>query len=267
MPQMPVVHGGIGFGQTFATSTYGTTLTAGAANVKGAVVELIAATPFDAHWIEVMAGNPSTATAFAIDILIGASTEAALIPDLSFHGRATGDGGGRWLFPVFIPKGSRISARVGSFTADVTCMVAVNLFNAGITANGLATAVTQYGTITNSRGPNLDPGAVAHTDVTVEMTAATVCDHHWIVLSVGNADIAYAGVTKFLIDVCIGASTETTILSDWPIGGAGTADVARPDLVCHIPAFVPKGSRLTVRARCSSTTDSDRDLYVILHCA
>lgn len=263
---MPLVHGSLGFGQTFATSTYGTTVTAGGvANTKGTVVELMSATVHDAHWVEIMVGNPSSANSFAIDLLIGASTEAVLIPNLTFRGRATNDGGARWLFPLFIPKGSRLAVQSASTAASGTCLVAVNLFNAGIGAGGFPMDVDQYGTITSSLGVNVDPGAVAHTDATVEITSATVRPHNWLVLTIANTDAAFTAATKWLIDLCVGSATEQAILSDWPVGGAGTTDVIRPETVVCVPAFVPQGSRLSVRARCSVTTDGDRDLFVTIH--
>jgi hypothetical protein len=266
MPNLSTIRGGVGFGQTFATSTYGTTVTAGAANVKGTAVELIAATSFDAHWIEVMAFKPSAGAAFAVDILTGSATEDVTIPDLTLQARQTNEGGARWLFPIFIPKGTRIAARLASSSASATCLVAVALFNAGIGAGGLASKVSQYGTISLSRGVNLDPGAVAHTDgAATQMTAATAFDHHWLVVTVLNPDAAYAGTTKDLIDVLIGSATEQVLLGDWPLGGAGTADVRRPDNTFHAPVYIPKGSRLSMRHRSSSTTDVDRDLYVTLH--
>lgn len=265
MPQMPVAHGGIGFGQTFATSTYGTTLTAGSSNAKGTAVELIASTSFDAHWVEVMATNASGANSYAIDLLIGSATEAVIIPNMTFRARLAADGGGRWLFPIFIPKGSRIAAQVGSSTNSATCSVGVNLFNSGIGSHGLPGTVAQYGTMTSSLGVNVDPGGTANTDAQAEITAATSWDHNWLVLTVANTDITFTAASKWLIDVLIGASTEAVLVSDLPLGGAGTTDVMRPDNVFHLPVFVPKGSRLSVRARCSINTDGDRDLYVTLH--
>lgn len=268
MPNMALIQGSLGFGQTFATSTYSTVLTSGAANVKGTAVELIAATDHDAHWVEVMATSPGvTARSYAVDLLIGSATEAVLIPNLTFMVRASasGDGGGRWLFPVFVPKGSRLAAQCADTGGAGTLDVAVALFNAGLAANGFGSTVTQYGTLSNSRGVNVDPGAVAHTDVTVQLTASTLRAHQWLVLTVLNTDTAFTATTKWLIDVCIGAATEEAILSDWPLGGSGTLDVPRPDQIIHIPAFVPQGSRLTVRARCSITTDTDRDLFVTIH--
>ena len=265
---MPLVQGGLAFGQTFAGSTYGSTITGGTSGVMGTPVELIAATAHDAQWIEVMVGNPSTTISAAVDILIGAATEAILIPKLIFKGRAAGDGGGRWLFPVFIPKGSRIAARLQSFSASPTCLVGVVLFNSGIGAHGMPTNVIHYGTITapGTQGVNVDPGAVAHTKSTpVQITAATARDHHWLVLTIENVDATWASAAKKLIDVMIGSSTETALVANLAVGGAGTADKQLPEEVFHLPVFVPKGSRLSVRAQCSSTTDVDRDIEVTLH--
>lgn len=268
MPPFPVAHGGIGHGQTFATSTYGTTLTASASvDTKGTPVELIASTAFDAHWLEVMTAKPGTTSAsYAVDILIGAATEAVLAGNLTCRARAADEGGGRWLFPVFVPKGSRIAASVASSTGSATMLVAVNLFNAGIATGGLPGDVVQYGTITNSLGVNVDPGGVAHTDSAwVEITAATVRNHNWLVLTFAHLDVSWLGDNKWLIDVGIGAATETVLVSDIPFGGSTTNDYGRPDMCANLPVFVVKGSRLTVRARALSITDGDRDLYVTLH--
>lgn len=267
MPTFPLVGGSLAFGQTFATSTYGSTLTADVSNnTMGTPVELIAATPHDAHWIEVMAGKVSGVGNYAIDILIGASTEATLIPKLAFRGRAANDGGGRWLFPVFVPKGSRIAASLQTSAGSSTCIVGVVLFNSGIAAHGMPMNVVQYGTLTSSGGVNVDPGAVAHTKITpVQMTAATDRDHHWLVLTATNIDSGFAAATKWLIDVMIGASTEATLVANLAIGGASTVDMPMPEAIFHLPVFVPKGSRLSVTAQCSVTTDSDRDLFVTLH--
>lgn len=267
MPTFPLPQGGLAFGQTFATSTYGTTLTAsGSVNTQGTPVELIASTAHDAHWIQVMAGTPGSTNNFAIDVLIGSSTEAILIPKLTFIGRGVADGGGRWLFPVFIPKGSRIAASVQANGASATCIVGVILFNSGIAAHGMPSNVVQYGTLASSGGVNIDAGTGANTKAGLtQITAATDRDHHWLTLTVSTSDAAWAGTTKRLIDVMIGASTEAVLVGNLSVGGAGTGDKNFPEEVFHLPVFVPKGSRLSVRAQCSSTTDGDRDIFVTLH--
>lgn len=272
MPTFPLPQGGLAFGQTFATSTYGSTITAHAsnANQQGTPVELIASTDQDAHWIEVMAGNPSAnGAAYAVDILIGSSTEAILVPKLTFWARNPNEGGGRWLFPVFVPKGSRIAASVqsNSTTGPPTCLVGVILFNSGIAAHGMPMDVVQYGTLTNSLGVNIDAGTGANTKAGLQqITAATDRDHHWLTLTVAHSDTTWTGVTKHLVDIMIGASTEAVLVGNMPFGGAGNVDrITGIELVYHLPVYVPKGSRLAVRAQCSSTTDGDRDLFVVLH--
>lgn len=267
MPTIPLAQSGLGFGQTFATSTYGTTLTSDAsANTQGTPQELIASTAHDAHWITITSAQPSAIASYAIDILIGASTEAILIPKLAWRARAVNEGGSRWMFPLFIPKGSRIAASVQSSTGGSTCLVGIALWNSGIACHGMPMAVTQYGTLTNSLGVNIDAGAVAHTKAGLtQITAATAFDHHWLVLTASNTDAIWAGTTKRLIDVMIGASTEAVLVANLAMGGAGTTDRNLPEETFHLPIFVPKGSRLSVRAQCSSTTDGDRDIFVTIH--
>ena len=267
MPTMPLPQGGLAFGQTFATTTYGTTLTGSiSANTQGTPQELIAATAQDAHWIEVMVGNPSAAASFAVDILIGAATAAPLIPKLTFRGRTANEGGGRWLFPVFVPKGSRIAASVQSSGGNTTCIVGVVLFNSGITSHGMPMDVVQYGTLTTSLGVNVECTVInTKTTTPVEITAATTRDHHWLVLTIANIDVAWAASCKKLIDVLIGASTEAVLVGNLATGGAGTADQQMPEQQFHLPVYVPKGSRLAVQMQASAVTDGDRDIYVTIH--
>ncbi len=266
MPPFPLVQGSVGFGQTFATSTYGTTLTAGLADVQGTAVELFSSTSFDAHWIEITATNPNVTASYNINILIGAATEAVLIPSLCFRARGSNDGGLRWLFPLFIPKASRIAAQTAASSSGATCDIAVSLFNAGFGSHGLPSTVAEYGTISSSNGVQVDPGATPHTDAAwTELTSATSWEHNWLVLTVTNKDGGYTGAVKYLIDVGIGSATETVLVSDLSIGGGNTADVPKPGGVFHLPVHVTKGSRLTVRHRSSSGTAGDRYLFYTIH--
>lgn len=265
MPPIPISHGSIGFGQTFSDAA-GTTITTGTSNNKGTPVELIASTPFDAHWVEVMIGRASGAVPFLIDIMVGAATEQIIIPDLVMRGRGTNDGGSLYLFPIFIPKGSRISARAQSSSSGATIQIAVSLFNSGIANASMSGNVVQYGSIASSLTPSLDPGAVAHTKSSpVEMTASTVSDHHWLALSVSNSDTLWSGYTMWLLDILIGSSTEEVLVGNISFGGSGSTDVIRPANVFHMPVFVPKGSRLSVRAQSNSVNSGDRTILVSLY--
>ena len=147
-------------------SEFGTVVTAaGSANTKGSYSTLIASTAYDAYGIMIEFYNTavaSTATSQLTDIALGAaSSERVVIPNLFSGNAGTSIGaqnaGNAFFFPLFIPAGSRISARMQSLIASDTVNVKVTLFQWPI--NGVPTIerVTAYGVDTG------DSGGVAHT--------------------------------------------------------------------------------------------------------
>lgn len=266
MPEFPSIGGS--YSETagaVTASSIGTTVTSGASNTKGTAVELIASTAHDAHWISVTAVSGAGATNGTgfLDIQIGASTESILIADLPTHHRTNEGGGGPFVFPLFIPKGSRLSAVYANSAATTSVEVVVHLFGgnpAGPWAD--CTYVDRYGATTFSRGTNVDPGGVANTYVLAQITAATLRPIRWLVLAVHNIDFTHAAAQQWTVGLMIGASTEAQIGGDLILTSGTTTDANMPFTHWYFPIYIPTGSRLSVQAKCSSTTDIDRDLYV-----
>ncbi|MBA2707577.1 MAG: hypothetical protein H0U59_07220 [Gemmatimonadaceae bacterium] len=253
------------YGSDPATSG-GTTLTAGAANVKGAWVQLTAATTRDASWIDVNLAAVSAIGRFVVDIGIGAATEQIIMPDL-FATAAEGNVNCcTYSFRLFIPAGSRLVARVASTAASATIQIIVKLYSGTTPLGGSGPSlVATYGTITSGVGPLVDPGAVANTDSAwVEMTASTVRDHHSLVLAGRFGDSVLAGATRWLVDIGIGAATEQELISDILFSAGITADNPT-EMLQHAPVFVAKGSRLTCRLRSNSVTAGDRAANLLLY--
>jgi hypothetical protein len=268
MPEFPAIGGS--YSETagaVTASSIGTTVAndAGSSSTKGTIVQLIAATAHDAHWISVSiltAGTPGTVG--LCHILIGASTESVLIADLPCNNRAANEGGGGpYLFPLFIPKGSRLSAQYQANNTSTNAEVTVQLFGGNPVGPWADCGyVDRYGATASSRGTNIDPGGVADTYALVEITAATLRPIRWLVLCAQNADTAFAAATQWTVRLKIGASTEAQIGGDLILTAGATTDNARPFTHWYFPIYIPKGSRLSVDAKCSSTTDDDRDLYI-----
>ena len=270
MPEMPALGGywSETAGAVAASST-GTAVTAHAsADTKGTLVELIASTAHNAQWmsVNIYAGTTSGLTGL-LDILIGSATEQVLIANLPTTSReASEGGGGPYLFPVSIPRGSRISAQYQNSTGSSIALVTVQLFS-GHPASPWSncTYVDRYGATATSRGTNIDPGAVANTYSAYSAIAnTTLRDIRWLVLCVQNADTASAAATQWTIQVAIGAATEQVIAGDFLLTGGQLTDNAMPFMHYYLPIYIPRGSIISVRAKCSSATDGDRDLYVSL---
>lgn len=270
MPDLPApVSGWTAQYVSVPASSIGTTVTAHAsADTKGTVVELTAATEQDAHWVSVtiLVGATAGLTGL-LSLLIGASTESVLIADLPVTARVAQEGGGGpYLFPVFIPKGSRLSASYQNSTGSATVEVIVHLFGGSpLGPYAGCTYVDRYGDTASSRGTNVDPGAVANTySAWVAIANTTLRPIRWLIVAVQNTDTTFAAAAQWTLQVGIGAATEQQIGGDLRLMAGTAGDNAFPFMHVYLPLFVPAGSILSVRAKCSSTTDGDRDLYVSL---
>lgn len=247
----------------------GTVVTAaGSTNAKGSWVELDASTAGDVAWLVVQIETDANAgIRFLLDVGTGgAGAEAVLIPDLHLDNSngATDANARSYAFPVAIPSGTRLSARVAASTASATVRVSLML---GLGDYGGATppgTVKAYGIVAGSTNvTNVDPGAVAHTDSAwVEIAASTSDPIRWLVFGVGRSGNNLGGIGRWLVDVATGAAgSEAVLVSDIMLSGSTQNDLCLP-ATQGFAVDVPAGTRLAVRARCSLTADNQRDVWV-----
>lgn len=155
---MPLMNPSVGaFLTTERTPTapgVGTTITANATpHTKGTTpTQLIASTAADSYAIQVHIHNNSTSnatTSTLLDIMTGAGgSEVVLIPDLMAGWVlpvATSNVWRTYTFPIFIPSGTRISARSQSVVASKTCSVGITLLQQPTKLGFVGTRVTAYG--------------------------------------------------------------------------------------------------------------------------
>jgi hypothetical protein len=232
------------------------------ANTKGSWGEVAAATAFDAAWIEVTLLNSAVLTNILVDIGVGGSgSEQIIIPDLALDGR--GFESYTYLFPTFIPRGSRIAARAQASTGTETVEVVVALFSGTLLSGGCGPSqVAAYGDTTGSLGTNVDPGATFDTKGPwVEITAATSRAHNWLVVGGRFGDGAIAN-TRWFVDLAIGGSgSEQIIVADLFVSASAAGDFAH-NATRGFPIYVPAGSRIAARASSYSNTDGDRDVWL-----
>jgi hypothetical protein len=162
----------------------GTTITANATpHTKGATpTQLIASTAADSYAIQVHVHNNATSnasTATLLDIMTGGSgSEVVLIPDLMagwVHPVTTTNEWRTYTFPIFIPSGTRLSARSQSITASKTCSVGITLLNRPTQLGFVGTRVTAYGvTSASSYGTLHTAGSTSTYGATAgQLTAST----------------------------------------------------------------------------------------------
>lgn len=155
MPLMnPVRSGFLLTDRTPTAPGAGTTITANATpHTKGATpTQLIASTAADSYAIQVHVHNNATSnatTSTLLDIMTGGSgSEVVLIPDLMAGWVLPVASSNAWCtytFPIFIPSGTRLSARSQSAVASKTCSVAITLMQRPSQLGYVGTRVTAYG--------------------------------------------------------------------------------------------------------------------------
>jgi hypothetical protein len=266
MPEIGTVQSGLAkVVGSVPASTQGTTITTGSANVKGSYVELTSATANDANWVLVHLGNAASAGSnHLVDIAIGAATEQVIIPDLNMMSKAAGANFGSYLFPIFIPAGSRLTARAQG-PAATTLEVVLTLFSGTMLAGGAPPSiVSAYGAVASSLGTAID-GVTANTEgAWTQIAAATDRDHCWWCVSGRIGDATLAAVTRWMIDLGIDTATETEIVGDLYFTADITSDLPYNPVVCF-PYFVPAGSRITARMRSNVATSGDRVANIKLY--
>ena len=251
MPLWLPPNGGMGKRQTNVTAAdrNGTTITTGGAHTKGAFSagELIATADEDCYAITVLVTGvrvTGTDTSYLLDIGIGASgSERTLIQNLDCWGAGDDTGGStqrkQWTFPVFIPKGDRISARGQALAVNDTANVAVWLHQS---ANGwgmeVPTAWEQLGTITNSDGPSVTPASGSFGSWTTILDPITKSYKWWHVGYGALNDISIATGGHTLIEIGIGdTSAAVATIGSWIFQAGIGEEIGGP--VPETPVYWP----------------------------
>lgn len=235
------------------------TFTGGAANTLGSWVEIVAALSADVGWVAMWAAAATAASGIDSSMLFnlgvgGAGSEVTLIEHLGIGwceiavATASDTLPPNWLFPIWIPKGSRVAGRVQSKRGAVAGDMAFQFYAAEpgmkpsnkITALGADTA--------NSRGTVMAvPGSANVKGAWTQIIAATAEPYTALGVSVQGGGDTTQATTRQLIDIGIGAAGAEQVL----IGDIGTETSATEGVMQLGPqvfgVYVPKGARLAAR--------------------
>jgi hypothetical protein len=252
----------------------------GSSSTKGTAVELIASTAFDAYLVHVIVseyGASATTSRLCVDLLIGAATEEVLIADMlcGFTGSLTADQASSvsYLFPLYIPSGSRLAARCAGDRTGINCRVSVQLYGgAGYPPFPVGQRVRTYGIGTVPNGTDLTPGASGAEGSWTQITASTTEDLIAIIPSAqpptGDTTLT---TSLFRGDIGVGAATEEVIAGGgreqsflWRLTSVEIAH----GLINPMPLFadIPSGSRLSARLSRTSAADTTATWNMALHC-
>lgn len=248
-----------------------TVTASGSANAKGSWTELIATTGFQATGIAVF-GRWSTVAGGILDIGIGAAgSEQVLVPNLRFNAKMDSTStaghtpaGMSPVFPISVPAGSRISARLQSAAASATQSVRVVLLGGGFLPGEPQGKVTDYGVggVGASFGTQITPSATANTYGSwVQLSSGISAPINALVIALGDQNSTGPGDGNWLIDVGVGAaSSEVAVLSglpfSWWLGATGSPCGIGPQMLGPFPVSIPSGARLSARTQSTRTSPS-----------
>lgn len=239
-------------------------------NTKGAWVQLIASTARHSYLLGIAHKNVDANQSYLWDIGIGAAaSEKVIIPNLLLNSNAASTfTTGYTILPYDIPSGTRISARCQSNGVSKGMNASLHLLSGGFVSEVSETQpVVDYGATTASTiGTNVDSGAVVNTKgVYSQLTASTSQAHRGFFLCIaGNTNTATT--QSFLLDVAVGASaSEKIVLPNFHFRTITSISGTYSSLTPYFPIQIPSGTRLAVRAQCSSATSTNRQFDAVIY--
>lgn len=248
-----------------ATSTGIVLAASPTAHVKGAWTQLIAATAYQTAWLLAIASSTSNAGQSLTDIGIGpAGGEVVVVADLFYDHidnsliRPTS-----WLLPVTIPRGARLAARSQPVVGTAVALLAIMLLAPTIASpTGLGLVQTGGANPEATRGTPIDPGAVANTPgAWIELMAASAHPYRWLCLDLGFGGATTSSGLRWLFDIAVGPPGSEQIVLPGLMAGY---NVPIPGSHC-LPCAIPAGSRVSVRAACTSALATGRIIDAVLH--
>jgi len=250
------------------TGTYYVNVTSGGANnTKGAYVELIAATAFDANRIVVtVIGQTAALRSSLVDVATGAAgVESVLAANLFIVGH-TGDfasiSSATYDLYANIPSGTRLSVR--SQCSIASTAMRVNAMLVSGSGSGFPTPET-YGAVTaSSTGTPVNAGAVANTKgAWTELTPATSITISSLAIAVNYGLNNAPGFNNWQIDIGVGASgSEVVVVPDYSFGSGDLQALILPAWIT-VPVSIVSGSRLAARLASTTIDATDRILQTI----
>jgi hypothetical protein len=253
-------------GATTASSVGTVIASPGSINTKGAYTQIVASTSSDAAGLLIggsIVGAASLNT--LIDIAVGAGgSEVVVIPDVScIRISSTPMAIPQFYVPLAIPAGTRISARIASSDTSAIATLSVQIVTS--TANlpqSCGTCEAWGVTAASSRGVTVDPGGTANTKgAYTQLTAGSSFKVNYLVVGFMPDPANNNQGFNYLVDIAVGSGgSEQVIVSNIHIYAASNIGTGQARLT--LPVSIPAGSRVAVRAQCSSNTVNVRNLVV-----
>jgi len=248
-------------GTTGVTAMGTSATTGGAASTKGSYAECIASTSFDAYWVGITLGNYSatvTNNNLMVDIAVGAATEEIIIADLMGGGCSATSGGSprrHYMFPLYIPAGSRITTRGAGQRVSTGYRTGIELWGGdAIPPFRVGRKVTTYGVGTVPTGTTIVPGTSGAAGAHTQIVASTTENHFAFVPGFQPGDDTTKNNGAFAAAIGVGAATEEELSTIWFFGTNSAEETYSVQPLMPAFADVPAATRLSMRFSSSLAT-------------
>lgn len=253
-----------------SSSRAAVSFTGGAAHTMGSWTEIVASLSADVGFVKITptaATSSSTVNTSALfNLGVGAGGAESIVLDalgVGWWGGSQAPPHPGWLFPIFIPRGSRVAGQVQGAEASKSFSARFEFFSP---INGLipSRTIKSIGAVTaSSRGAVVTASGSANTESAwAEITAATTEPYTALGISVQGGDDTTQSTANLLVDVAAGAAgSEVPLVSDLLFTAAATEQI-NPNSPLVFPCETPAGVRLAARFQAQFTGGT---IDVILH--
>lgn len=231
----------------------------GSANTKGSWTEIVASTSVDTVCMTMNTtasiGSNGVDTRCLVDIGIGAAgAETVVIPNIAVGNKSSSAAG--WMFPIFIPKGTRVAFRSQHAQASTAntfrfrfgkvtpqgVMPAPYCVNIGANTATSSGVVSTWGGATHTKGSWVELTSA----VPERLSGLQVCLDY-------NGTTAGANASA-LVDIAVGAAGSETVVVSNLFYVSTTSELLDHfgGGLAYIPVEIPAGERLAARHQASS---------------
>jgi len=245
------------------SGTNGTSLTAGTSSTYGASwTQIIAATPQHADGITIHIQNLSTAgTDYAVDIAFGGAGSEVIVLSKLLASNGTGgtSKGCDYFFPIQVPAGTRITAKIVPSGGANLLTLAVTLHSTLPGCVEPYQRVDTYGVVggggVQPSGVTIDPGGVVSTEGSWVAVGTVTQPAEGMVLGTNNLRTSARNANQdWLMDVQIaygGGSAD--VLTDFHMEASTSDDLVFPMTSPFLPCHIPAGGTISARAMSNGT--------------
>jgi len=245
------------------------TVLEGRANAKGSWGALNTALPFDADCALVFLGPHRSAFSGLIDIGSGrlGIDETVIVPNLSYRNRGPGQVAAYYL-PVALGGNNSLVGRcqTDGGAADAGMDVSLAFMKGGFTHPSTMGRCTTYGVTEGaSTGVLVDCGGTANVKgAWVQIASALSFDTFYLIFSLGHQSNFFSD--PGLLDVGVGsAGNEVVLIPNIAITGSTDSFDITPNVIGPYAVTLRAGTRIAVRAQCSTAISNQRVFDVLLH--